>query len=99
MERTPLEAEQKVLQDRLAVLCGHRNAVDAQLVDTIADALVTGSWFMWGVQSPEHFVAWQTGSSSSHARHVVAVARRRDELPCTYALFQAGERDCIVRSQ
>ena len=91
MERTPLEAEQKALQDRLAVLCGHRNAVDAQLVDTIADSLVTGSWFMWGVQSPEHFVAWQTGSSSSHARHVVAVARRRDELPCTYALFQAGE--------
>ena len=80
-----------MLQDRLAVLCGHRNAVDAQLVDTIADSLATGSWFMWGVQSPEHFVAWQTGSSSSHARHVVAVARRRDELPCTYALFQAGE--------
>jgi hypothetical protein len=57
MSNTALETEQIELQERIAVLCGHRNAADAQLVELVADALVSGSWFMYGVQTPEHFVA------------------------------------------
>ena len=87
----PLEAHQRHLAKRIATICGHRNVADAQLVAAVAEAVETGAWFMAGIKSPEHFVAWQTGSSSSRAHHIVAVARRRTELPCTYAAFQRGE--------
>ena len=91
VENTSLEITQRLLVRRLAVICGHGNTADAQLVDAVADALESGAWFMAGIKSPEHFVAWQTGSSSARSHHVVAVARRREELPATYGLFAHGE--------
>ncbi len=87
----PLEAHQRSLQDRIAVICGHRNVADAHLVAVVAEAVETGSWFMAGIKTPEHFVAWQTGSSTSRSYHLVAVARRRHDLPLTYASFERGE--------
>ncbi len=91
MDIPPLEAHQRHLTKRIATICGHRNVADAQLVAVVAEAIETGAWFMAGIKSPEHFVAWQTGSSSSRAHHIVAVARRRTEFPCTYAAFERGE--------
>ena len=65
------------LEDRLADLCGHRNALDALLVQLVAEALETGGWEMPGIVSPAHWLAWKAGLSASHARQLVTVARRR----------------------
>ncbi len=37
------------LEDRLADLCGHRNVLDALLVQLVAEALETGAWEMHGI--------------------------------------------------
>ncbi len=79
------------LEDRLADLCGHRNVLDALLVRLVAEALETGGWEMHGIVSPAHWIAWKAGLSSAHAQQLVTVARRRDELPVTFAAFDAGE--------
>ena len=79
------------LEDRLAEVCGHRNTLDASLVRLVAEALETGGWEMSGIVSPAHWLAWQAGLSTSHARQLVALARRRSELPVTFAAFDAGE--------
>ena len=46
---------------------------------------------MHGIVSPAHWIAWKAGLSSAHAQQLVTVARRRDELPVTFAAFDAGE--------
>lgn len=91
VEVPPIEAHQDDLQRRIAVICGHRNVADAALVAVIAEAIETGSWFMAGVKTPEHFVAWQTGSSDTRSRHLVAVARRRHDFPRCCTAFENGE--------
>ncbi len=79
------------LEDRLADLCGHRNTLDALLVQLVAEALETGAWEMDGIHSPAHWLAWKAGLSSAHAQQLVTVAKRRGELPVTFAAFDAGE--------
>ncbi|HWM19759.1 MAG TPA: DUF222 domain-containing protein, partial [Ilumatobacteraceae bacterium] len=78
------------LEDRLADVCGHRNVVDASLVSVVAEVLESGVWEMPGISSPAHWLAWKAGLSSSHARQLVTVARRRSEFPVTFAAFEAG---------
>ncbi len=51
------------LEDRLADLCGHRNVLDALLVQLVAEALETGAWEMDGIHSPAHWLAWKAGLS------------------------------------
>ena len=79
------------LEDRLADLCGHRNTLDALLVQLVGEALETGAWEMDGIHSPAHWLAWKAGLSSAHAQQLVTVAKRRGELPVTFAAFDAGE--------
>ena len=79
------------LEDRLADLCGHRNVLDARLVELVAEALATGEWQMSGIVSPAHWLSWKAGLSTSHARQLVALARRQVELPVTFAAFDAGQ--------
>ncbi len=79
------------LAQRIARLCGHLNAVHAQLVDAISEALETNAWHGWGVKTASHWVAWQTGLSPSRARSIVHIAERRHELPATYNAFANGE--------
>jgi hypothetical protein len=68
------------LEARMAVLCGHLNVLHAQLVDAVVDSLEGGLWEQWGIRSPEHWLAWQTGMSSARARQLVDTARRASEL-------------------
>ncbi len=49
----------------MADLCGHLNVLHAQLVDTVVEALDAGLWEQWGIRSPEHWLAWQTGHGTS----------------------------------
>ena len=58
------------LEDRLADLCGHRNVLDALLVQLVAEALETGAWEMAGIVSPAHWLAWKAGLSAAHAQPV-----------------------------
>jgi hypothetical protein len=84
-------ADAPQVEDRLAVLCGQRNALDAELVALTAEVLESGSWQVPGVTSPSHWLVWKAGVSPAHARQVVRLARRRGELPVTFAAFGAGE--------
>ena len=85
------EAAAVALQTRMADLCGHLNVVHAQLVDAVVEALDGGLWEQWGIRSPEHWLAWQTGLSPGRARQLVDTARRARELPVTFAAFADGE--------
>jgi Domain of unknown function (DUF222)/HNH endonuclease len=80
-----------VLQERMADLCGHLNVLHAQLVDTVVEALDNDLWQQWGIRSPEHWLAWQTGLSPARAKQLVDTARRSRELPVTFAAFADGE--------
>ena len=75
----------------MADLCGHLNVLHAQLVDAVVEALDGGLWEQWGIRSPEHWLAWQTGMSSGRARQLVDTARRAGDLPATFAAFADGE--------
>jgi hypothetical protein len=79
------------LQTRMADLCGHLNVLHAQLVDAVVEALDGGLWEQWGIRSPEHWLAWQTGMSPGRAKQLVDTARRAGELPATFAAFADGE--------
>jgi len=75
----------------MADLCGHLNVLHAQLVDTIVESLDRGLWEQWGIRSPEHWLAWQTGMAPARARQLIETARRKAELPVTFAAFADGE--------
>jgi hypothetical protein len=79
------------LADELAVLAGHLNVVHARVVRVLAEALDTGAWQGWGITGADHWLRWNTGMSATHARQLLDIARRVDELPVTFAAFAAGE--------
>ncbi|MEP7115271.1 MAG: DUF222 domain-containing protein [Ilumatobacteraceae bacterium] len=79
------------LQTRMADLCGHLNVLHSQLVEAIVESLDGGLWEQWGIRSPEHWLAWQTGMSPGHAKQLINTARRARELPATFAAFADGE--------
>lgn len=80
-----------VFQAAVAEVCGIMHHTHARLVAAVAEALERGWWNQSGIRSPEHWLCWQTGLSPAHAAQVVAVARRRGDLPATMAAFDAGE--------
>ncbi len=75
----------------LAEVCGQLNAAHGRLVDLVAAALASGCWEGYGILTCEQWVAWQTGLSPARARQVVAIARRRSELPATFTALSSGE--------
>jgi Domain of unknown function (DUF222) len=79
------------LEARVADLCGHLNVLHAQLVDAVVESLDGGLWEQWGIRSPEHWLAWQTGMAPARARQLVETARRSSQLPATFAAFADGE--------
>jgi Domain of unknown function (DUF222) len=85
------EAAAFALQTRMADLCGHLNVLHAQLVDAVVESLDEGLWDQWGIRSPEHWLAWQTGLTPARSRQLVEVARRKTELPVTFAAFADGQ--------
>jgi len=85
------DAAATALQTRLADLCGHLNVLHAQLVDSIVEAIEGELWAQWGLRSPEHWLSWQTGLSPAHAKQLVDTARRKAELPTTFAALADGE--------
>jgi hypothetical protein len=86
-----ITAAQVDAEQELALLCGVVNASYARLVAIMAGSLVDESWAIAGVRSPEHWLAMRAGLSPFHARQVVAVARRHDELPAVMGQFANGQ--------
>jgi hypothetical protein len=81
------------------VLMGTINLAVAQLVATIRMLIDTDGWGGHGIQTVEHWVTWKAGISRSRAEGLVRIARRIDELPACWALFESGRltEDAMVR--
>ncbi len=84
---TPVDA---AIEDRLRVVCGHLNVLNARLVELAAEALATGSWQGWGVKSLAHWLTWQAGISPRRAQEVVRLAEARATHPAVMSTFAAG---------
>jgi hypothetical protein len=79
------------LEERVAVVVGLANAVAAELVSLVAEALETGAWEGEGIRSPEHWVQLHCGTSGARAAGLVRSARGLAALPATRAAFERGE--------
>ncbi|MEO7429794.1 MAG: DUF222 domain-containing protein, partial [Acidimicrobiales bacterium] len=80
-------------------LMGTINLATAQLVATIRMLIDTDGWGGHGIQSVEHWVTWKAGIAPNRAADLARIARRIDELPACWALFEAGQltEDAMVR--
>lgn len=80
-------------------LMGTINLAVAQLVATIRMLIDTDGWAGHGIQSVEHWVTWKAGISRRRASRLTLIARRLDELPACWALFEQGRltEDAMVR--
>ena len=70
-----------MLFEELAELTGQRNAIDGRIVEIVAEVDRDELWGTTGARSVAALVAWQTGSSSSTASTIAAVAHRIEEFP------------------
>ncbi|MBN9634954.1 MAG: DUF222 domain-containing protein, partial [Actinobacteria bacterium] len=71
----------EVLFGEIGELTGQRNAIDARLVEIVAEIDRDGLWGATGARSITSLVAWKTGVSPRHAEVMVAVAHRIEEFP------------------
>lgn len=78
------------IETRLRTICGHLNALHAQLVDITAEAMTTGCWDVTGVHSLTHWLTWKAGLTTSHADEIVRLAAARDSHPAVSAVFNNG---------
>jgi hypothetical protein len=85
------EPESSELEAEIARTCGLLNATTGHLVALLDRVLETGIWQVAGVHSPTQWVSWKCGVSPARAKSLLAMARRRSELPETSAAHEAGE--------
>jgi hypothetical protein len=85
-----LEATKERLASGFADVCGHLNVLHEQMVALTAELLESSAWEGSDCRSAEQWLAWQTGLSPERARQIVLIARRRAELPVTFAAFAEG---------
>ena len=71
----------EVLFDELAELAGQRNAIDARIVEIVAEVDRDELCGATGARSVAALVAWKTGSSATNANTIATVAARLDEFP------------------
>ena len=80
----------EVLFDELAELTGQRNAIDARIVEIVAEVDHGGLCGITGARSVAALVAWKTGTSSTNANTIAAVAHRLGEFPRCAAGMREG---------
>lgn len=85
------EAAMAEANERLSVLAGQLNAVNAALVAEVVEVLATGAWRQAGKVTPSAFLQWRLGLSKARADDLVNVASRRDHFPTLMAAFGRGE--------
>ena len=96
-ERARIEGERSTV-----ALMGTINVATARLVATVAMMLATGGWEGYGINSPEHWLRWKAAMDDRRARGLVRIARRVDDLPVCWSMFQEGRLSedamvCIAR--
>lgn len=69
------------LFDELAELTGQRNAIDARVVEIVAEIDRDELWGGTGARSVAALVAWKTGSSRGNAETIATVAHRLESFP------------------
>jgi hypothetical protein len=79
------------VEQELASVCGELNQSYARLVALVSRALVDESWAIAGVRSADHWLIMRAGLSPARARTIVAVARRREQLPAVIGEFGHGQ--------
>ena len=62
-------------------MAGQRNAIDARIVEIVAEVDRDELWGATGARSVAALVAWKTGSSPGNATTIAAVAGRLEEFP------------------
>ena len=77
----PREARLEVLFDELAELAGQRNAIDARIVEIVAEIGRDGLWSNTGCRSVAALVAWKLGASTTNAHTITAIAERLERVP------------------
>ena len=75
---------------RTAEVAGRLNRVQGELVDLAAEVIEGKHWGDGGFRSPEHYFVVRAGLSPSHARDVVAIAKRRHELTAASEALREG---------
>ena len=70
-----------MLFDELAELTGQRNAIDARIVDVVAEIDGDRLWGNTGCRSVAALVAWKTGTSPTNAETIADVAHRLARVP------------------
>ena len=79
-----------MLFEELAELAGQRNAIDARIVEIVAEMEHDGLWGSTGARSVAALVAWKLGSSSTTAHTIATVAGRLQEFPQCAAGMREG---------
>ncbi len=87
---TPLERAWREGEQATVSLMGTINVATAALVRTIRTLIDNDGWTGHGIQSVEHWLTWKGGLSRGHADKLTRIARRIDDLPTCWALFEAG---------
>jgi hypothetical protein len=76
--------------EELSELMGQRNAIDARIVDIVAEMDHGNLVGMTGARSVAALVAWKTGSSTTNANTIAAIAHRWAEFPLCAAGMREG---------
>ncbi len=79
------------LCDEVSVVMGAVNVGAGRLVELVRLAVAEGQTVGTGIRSDAHWVAWRTGLSLRHAKDIVHLAKRSEQLPCCLAALTAGE--------
>lgn len=87
---SPVAREDAVVE-RVSALMGVINSAFGELVAAIGPVVADEVGLGPGVHTPAAWVAWRTGLSPAHARNLVRLAERAEELPVATAALVAGE--------
>lgn len=80
-----------MLFDEMAELTGQRNAIDARLVEIVAEIDGDGIWGNTGCRSVPALVAWKLGVTPHNAENMVTVARRLQGFPRLAERMREGQ--------
>jgi hypothetical protein len=80
----------EVLFEELAELSGQRNAIDARIVEIVAELDRDELCGATGARSIAALVAWKLGASSRNAQMIATIAHRLEEFPRCAAGMGAG---------
>lgn len=88
MKMSSVDAPPRDLEPDLALAAGAANLAHAEMTKLAAEALENESW---GGTSPEQWLTYRAGITTSRAKVVLTVAEHRHRFPVVIARFDAGE--------